>query len=52
MIYEKMVDQKDVLLTRINQILLAENPKEFFTKYKEMPLNEFQCYTSKYIIFY
>lgn len=46
MIYEKMVDQKDVLLARINEILLVENPKEFFTKYKEMPLNEFQCYTS------
>jgi nucleoside-diphosphate-sugar epimerase len=46
MIYEKMVEQKDVLLTKIYEIILDENPKGIFTKYKEMPLNDFQCYIS------
>lgn len=46
MIYEKMVEQKDVLLTRIFEIILNENPKGIFTKYTEMPLNDFQCYIS------
>ena len=46
MIYEKMVEQKDVLITRIFEIILNENPKGIFTKYTEMPLNDFQCYIS------
>ena len=46
MIYEKMIEQKDVLLTRIFEIILNENPKGIFTKYTEMPLNDFQCYIS------
>lgn len=46
MIYEKMVEQKDVLITRINDTILEENPKGIFSKYKEMPLNDFQCYMS------
>jgi len=46
MIYEKMIEQKDVLLTRIFEIILNENPKGIFTKYSEMPLNDFQCYIS------
>ena len=45
-IYEKMVEQKDVLLTRIFEKILNENPKGIFTKYTEMPLNDFQCYIS------
>lgn len=46
MIYEKMVEQKDVLLSKINEMILEENPDGIFTKYKEMPLNDFQCYMS------
>jgi nucleoside-diphosphate-sugar epimerase len=46
MIYEKMIEQKDVLLTRINEIILDENPEGKFSKYKELPLNDFQCYAS------
>ncbi len=46
MIYEKMVEQKDVLLARIFEIIIDENPKGVFSKYKEMPLNDFQCYMS------
>lgn len=46
MIYEKMIEQKDVLLSRIYEIILDENPKGFFSKYKEMTPNDFQCYMS------
>lgn len=46
MIYEKMIEQKDVLLTKINEIIIDENPKGIFSRYKEMPLNDFQCYMS------
>jgi nucleoside-diphosphate-sugar epimerase len=46
MIYEKMVEQKDVLLIRIYEVILDENPKGLFNQYKEMPLNDFQCYIS------
>lgn len=46
MIYEKMIEQKEVILIRISEIILDENPKGIFTKYKEMPLNDFQCYMS------
>jgi hypothetical protein len=46
MIYEKMVEQKDVLLTKINEVIINENPKGLFSRYKEMPLNDFQCYMS------
>ncbi|MCU0343985.1 MAG: NAD(P)-dependent oxidoreductase [Ignavibacterium sp.] len=46
MIYEKMVEQKDVLLTKINEIIIDENSKGLFTRYREMPLNDFQCYMS------
>lgn len=45
-IYEKMIEQKDVLLTKINEIILNENPNGVFSRYKEMPLNDFQCYMS------
>ncbi|MBK9098525.1 MAG: NAD(P)-dependent oxidoreductase [bacterium] len=46
MIYEKMIEQKEVLLTKIFGTILDENPREEFTKYKEMQLNDFQCYIS------
>jgi nucleoside-diphosphate-sugar epimerase len=46
MIYEKMIEQKDVLLTKINETIIDENPKGIFSRYKEMPLNDFQCYMS------
>jgi nucleoside-diphosphate-sugar epimerase len=46
MIYEKMIEQKEVLLTKIFEIILDDNPKGEFTKYKEMALNDFQCYIS------
>lgn len=46
MIYEKMIEQKDVLLTNIIEIILNENPDGLFSRYKEMPLNDFQCYMS------
>jgi nucleoside-diphosphate-sugar epimerase len=46
MIYEKMIEQKDVILTKINEIILDENSGGTFTRYKEMPLNDFQCYMS------
>lgn len=45
-IYEKMVEQKDVILARIEEIILGENPGGTFTRYKDMPLNDFQCYMS------
>ncbi len=46
MIYEKMIEQKDVLLTKINEIIINENPNGIFGRYREMPLNDFQCYMS------
>lgn len=46
MIYEKMIEQKEVLLTKIYEIILEENPRGEFTKYREMQLNDFQCYIS------
>lgn len=46
MIYEKMIEQKDVLLTRINELILNQNAHGVFTKYNEMQLNDFQCYMS------
>jgi nucleoside-diphosphate-sugar epimerase len=46
MIYEKMIEQKEVLLTKIFEIILDENPGRQFTKYNDMPLNDFQCYIS------
>ncbi len=46
MIYEKMIEQKDVLVTKINEIIINENPEGVFSKYKEMPLNDFQRYIS------
>jgi len=46
MIYEKMIEEKEVLLTKIYEIILDENPRGEFTQYKEMPLNDFQCYIS------
>lgn len=45
-IYEMMIEQKDVILTRLNGIILNDNPNGVFTKYQTMPLNDFQCYTS------
>ena len=46
MIYEKMIEQKDVLLTRINEIIIDENYKGVFNKYKELPSEVFRCYVS------
>lgn len=46
MIYEKMIEQKDVMLSRIIEIILEENPKGVFSKYKEMPTDDFKCYIS------
>jgi hypothetical protein len=46
MIYEKMIEQKEVILDKIYEIILNENPKGEFTQYKEMQLNDFQCYIS------
>jgi len=46
MIYEKMIEQKDVLIIKISEIIIDENPGKLFSKYKEMPLNDFQCYIS------
>lgn len=46
MIYEKMIEQKDVILTKITEVIIDENPNGFFDKYKEMPFNDFQCYLS------
>ena len=46
MIYEKMIEQKDVLLTRITEIIIDENPEKLFGKFNQMPHEEFQCYIS------
>ncbi|MCZ7608970.1 MAG: NAD(P)-dependent oxidoreductase [Ignavibacterium sp.] len=46
MIYEKMIEQKDAILANIVEIILTENPKGIFSKYKNMPINDFQCYMS------
>ena len=46
MIYEKMVEQKDVLLTKINEKIIDENPAGLFSKYKEMRRDDFECYMS------
>ena len=45
-IYEKMIEQKEVMLTKLNEIIIDENPGGQFTQYKELPLNDFQCYIS------
>ncbi|MBK7500763.1 MAG: NAD-dependent epimerase/dehydratase family protein [Ignavibacteriales bacterium] len=45
-IYEKMIEQKEVLLTKISEIIINENPNGIFGRYREMPLNDFQCYMS------
>ena len=45
-IYEKMIEQKDVILSKIFEIMLEENKDKIFTKYKSMPLNDYQCYIS------
>ena len=46
MIYEKMIEQKDVLLTKINEIIIDENPGNLFSKFKQIPHEDFQCYIS------
>ena len=46
MIYEKMIEQKDAILANIIEIIITENPKGVFSKYKIMPFNDFQCYMS------
>jgi len=46
MIYEKMIEQKDVILTKISEAILLENSHGIFDKYKEMILSDFQCYIS------
>ncbi len=45
-IYEKMIEQKDAILTQLNEIILNDNPNGKFIKYQSMPLNDFQCYMS------
>jgi nucleoside-diphosphate-sugar epimerase len=45
-IYEKLIEQKDVMLTKLNQIIIDENPGGKFTQYKQLPLNDLQCYIS------
>ena len=46
MIYEKMIEQKEVILEKVGEVMIDENPKGIFSKYKQMPLNDFQCYMS------
>lgn len=45
-IYEKLIEQKDVLLTKLNEIIIDENPAGKFTQYKQLSLNDLQCYIS------
>ena len=45
-IYEKLIEQKDVLLTKLNEIIIDENPGGKFTQYKQLQLNDLQCYIS------
>ena len=45
-IYEKLIEQKEVILTNLNQIIIEENRDGKFTPYKQLPLNELQCYIS------
>jgi nucleoside-diphosphate-sugar epimerase len=45
-IYEKMIEQKDVILTKIVEKIIDENTKGVFNKYKVMGSAEFQCYIS------
>ncbi|MCW8961074.1 MAG: NAD(P)-dependent oxidoreductase, partial [Ignavibacteriaceae bacterium] len=45
-IYEKLIEQKEVILTNLNQIIIEENRDGKFTQYKQLPLNELQCYIS------
>lgn len=51
MIYEKMMEQKDVLLTRINEIIINENPKGNFTQYKELAQTYFNVISVLFIIY-
>ena len=45
-IYEKLIEQKEVILTKLNEIIIDENPGGKFSQYKRLPLNELQCYIS------
>lgn len=45
-IYEKMIEQKDVILTKIITKILDENSKGCFSQYKQMNSNDFRCYVS------
>ena len=45
-IYEKLIEQKEVILTNLSQIIIEENRDGKFTQYKQLPLNELQCYIS------
>ncbi len=45
-IYDKMMEQKEVLLVKIYERLIDENPNGIFTQYKGMEKNNFQCYIS------
>jgi len=45
-LYEKMVEQKDVLLLKINEEILDENPSNVFDKFIAMDKKDFECYTS------
>jgi hypothetical protein len=45
-IYEKMIEQKDVILSKIFEIMLEEDKDKIFARYKLMPLNDYQCYIS------
>lgn len=46
MIYEKMVEEMDLILNKINKIILLENPNQKFNHYKIMPIDDFQAYLS------
>lgn len=45
-IYEKMIEQKDAILNKIINKIVYENPKGIFDQYKQMDLEDFQCYIS------
>ena len=46
MIYEKMLEQQDSMLTIVNKYILEEDPQGIFNQYKQMALINFQGYTN------
>lgn len=45
-IYEKMIEQKEAILTKIITKIIYQDSKEVFSQYKQMDSNDFQCYIS------